>query len=64
LAIELLGNQKAIIDGNEYNFPEGIYLYHNPSENKYISNVTLFTDRLDEYVVDSIENAYSAIRTN
>ena len=64
LAIELLTSQKVTIDGSEYNFPEGIYLYHNPSENKYISNVTLFTDRLNEHIVNSMENAYSAIRTN
>lgn len=64
LAIELSSSQKVTIDGSEYNFPEGIYLYHNPSENKYISNVTLFTDRLNEHIVNSMENAYSAIRTN
>lgn len=64
LAIELLTSQKVTIDGSEYNFPEGIYLYHNPNENKYISSVTLFTNKLDEYIVNSMENAYSAIRTN
>lgn len=64
LAIELLTSQKVTIDGSEYNFPEGIYLYHNPSENKYISSVTLFTDKLNEHIVNSMENAYSAIRTN
>ena len=64
LAIELLASQKITIDESEYNFSEGIYFYHNPSENKYISSATLFTNKLDEHIVKSIENAYSTIRTN